>query len=186
MKKTTLLLIAITILAACLRFYRLTVIPPGVNRDEASIGVTAYSILTTGKDEYGRALPLSFESFGDWKLPLYIYTTIPFVKLFGLSELAVRLPSALAGSATVVLLYFLVYALFASQALALLSAFVLALMPWHIHISRVESEAIVATLFLVAGSVLFIRALKRKALAPLLWSALLFAATYYTYHGNHL
>ena len=102
------LLISIIVLAAFLRLYRLHEVPPGVNRDEASIGYTAYSLLLTGKDEYGRSFPLSFESFGDWKLPLYIYTTIPFVKIFGLSELAVRLPSALAGIASVAAIYYLV------------------------------------------------------------------------------
>src|SRR3989344_2937504 len=106
------LLLAILILAALLRLYRITEVPPGVNRDEASIGYTAYSLLQTGKDEYGRSFPLSFESFGDWKLPLYIYTTVPFVKLFGLNELAVRFPSVLAGTLTVLLTYFLVMELF--------------------------------------------------------------------------
>ncbi|MFZ5845558.1 MAG: glycosyl transferase, partial [Patescibacteria group bacterium] len=104
MKKLQLIILTlILIIAATLRLYRLSVIPPGVNRDEASIGYTAYSLLKTGRDEYGRFLPLSFQSFGDWKLPLYIYTTTLFVKIFGLSELAVRLPSAIAGILTVLL-----------------------------------------------------------------------------------
>lgn len=185
-KATKLLLIGIVILAAALRLYRLTQVPPGVNRDEASIGVTAYSLMTTGRDEYGRFLPLSFESFGDWKLPLYIYTTIPFVKIFGLSELAVRLPSALAGVASVAAIYFLAYALFVSEPIALLAALSLALMPWHIHISRVESEAIVAVLFTILGSISFLKAIKEKSLGRLILSAVLFGATYYTYHGNHV
>lgn len=172
--------ISIVILAAFLRLYRLSDVPPGVNRDEASIGYTAYSLMTTGKDEYGRVWPLSFESFGDWKLPLYIYATIPFVKIFGLSELAVRLPSALAGIASVAALYFLVLELFKNtRKIALLSSFVLAIMPWHIHISRVESEAIVATLFVIIGSILFFR-------KKLIFSAIFFAATYWTYHGAHV
>lgn len=173
------ILLFIIIIAAFLRLYRLSEVPPGVNRDEASIGYTAYSLMTTGKDEYGRSWPLSFESFGDWKLPLYIYTTIPFVKIFGLSELAVRLPSALAGIASVALLYYLTKILFASEAIALLSSLSLALMPWHIHISRVESEAIVATLFVIIGSILFFR-------KKLIFSAVFFAATYWTYHGTHV
>lgn len=185
-KPTKLLLIGIVILAAVLRLYRLSSIPPGVNRDEASIGVTAYSLMTTGRDEYGRFLPLSFESFGDWKLPLYIYATIPFVKIFGLSELAVRLPSALAGIASVAALYYLAQMLFASASIGLLAAFALAIMPWHIHISRVESEAIVAVFFTIAGSVCFLRALKLKSLHSLIYAAVLFALTYYTYHGNHV
>lgn len=180
------LLIGIIVLAAVLRLYRLNEIPPGVNRDEASIGYTAYSLMMTGKDEYGKVWPLSFESFGDWKLPLYIYTTIPFVKIFGLSELAVRLPSALAGIASVAALYYLAKILFVSESIALLSAFVLAVMPWHIHISRVESEAIMAVLFTILGSLMFLKALKNTSLKQLLLSSVFFAATYWTYHGTHV
>lgn len=217
-KRTKIFLCIIVLVAAALRLYRLSDVPPGVNRDEASVGVTAYSLMTTGRDEYGRFLPLSFESFGDWKLPLYIYAAIPFVKIFGLSELAVRLPSALAGIASVAALYYLVLELFQApsikhqilnkhqassikrikfwnleigawnlpEQIALLSAFVLAIMPWHIHISRVESEAIVALLFTILGSLTFLRSLKEKSLKKLTISSIFFAATYWTYHGNHV
>src|SRR5437762_2879939 len=100
--------VGILFIAIFLRLFKLPSVPPGANRDEASIGYTAYSLLKTGRDEYARLLPLSFQSFGDWKLPLYIYTTVPFVAVLGTNELAIRLPSALAGIATVVVVYFLV------------------------------------------------------------------------------
>lgn len=180
------LFILIIILASFLRLYKLSTIPPGINRDEGSIGYTAYSLLKTGKDEYGRVLPLSFESFGDWKLPLYIYTTIPFVKIFGLTELAVRLPSALSGILTVASVFFLTKILFANIPLALLSSFILAVMPWHIHISRVESESDIAILFSTIATILFLKAIKYKRAAYLTISGILFALTYYTYHGNHI
>lgn len=185
-RRTIYLLVAITLTAAILRLFHLDTVPPGVNRDEASIGITASSIFTTGKDEYGRTLPLSFESFGDWKLPLYIYTTIPFVKALGLTELAVRLPSALFGIASVVAIFFLANLLFASEAIALMAALSLALSPWHIHISRVESEAIVAVFLSIAGVFYFIRAVRKKSVGDLIRSAVLLALTYYTYHGNHI
>ncbi len=174
------------LLAAFLRLYKISSIPTGVNRDEASIGFTAYSLLKTGSDEYGRFLPLSFESFGDWKLPLYIYTTIPFVKVLGLTEVAVRLPSALAGIFTVGALFMLVRILFENMPLALLSAFILSIMPWHIHISRVESESNIAILFVTLATILFLKALKYKRTLYLTLSGILWALTYYTYHGNHI
>lgn len=80
-----------------LRLWMFGEIPPGLNRDEASIGYTAWSILKTGRDEYGNFLPLSLRSFGDWKLPGYTYITIPFIAIFDLKDWVVRLPSALAG-----------------------------------------------------------------------------------------
>ena len=188
--KHKLFLLVIILLAAFLRLYNITEVPPGVNRDEASIGYTAYSLLTTGKDEYGRPFPLSFESFGDWKLPLYIYTTVPFVKLFGLNELAVRLPSVLAGTLTVLLTYFLVMELFYKSPTAtlysLLSTLLLAISPWHLHLSRVESESNIAVFLIVAGVLLFLKGINSKRPFLLALSLPLFALTYYTYHGNHV
>ncbi len=57
-KKNVLIFLIIIFVAFFLRFYKIADIPPGVNRDEASIGYTAYSLLNTGKDEYGRVFPL--------------------------------------------------------------------------------------------------------------------------------
>lgn len=186
MKKTVLFLFfAILILAAVLRLYKLTEVPPGVNQDEASIGYTAYSILKTGKDEYGRQFPVSFESFGDWKLPLYTYTVIPLVSVFGLSELPVRLPSAIFGIITVGLTPFLVRLLFKNNALALLTMFLVAISPWHLHLSRVESESNTAVFLTTLAVILFLKSIKDRSWL-IIPSALLFALTYFTYHGSHI
>ena len=65
--------------------------------DEAALGYNAYSILETGRDEYGQILPIIFKSFGDYKPGFYVYLTLPFIKVFGLNELSVRLPSIILG-----------------------------------------------------------------------------------------
>lgn len=196
-RRYKLLLLAIILLAAFLRLYKLAEVPPGVNRDEASIGYTAYSLIQTGKDEYGKPFPLSFQSFGDWKLLLYIYTTIPFVKLFGLNEFAVRLPSAISGILTVLLTYFLLKELFPhkkgfsfqiwhlSFGIPEVATLLLALSPWHLHLSRVESESNVAVFLTVSAVLLFLKGLRGKPMLLAL-SLPLFALTYYTYHGNHI
>src|SRR5437868_4259461 len=99
MKRTTLIiLICITLFAGILRLWRLDTVPAGFNIDEAAFGYNAYSILKTGKDEYGTFLPLSLKSFGDYKAAGYAYIDIPFIALFGLNEFSVRLPSAILGS----------------------------------------------------------------------------------------
>lgn len=186
-KKYLVVLFLIIIFSAFLRFYNLSGVPPGVNRDEASIGYTAYSLLLTGKDEYGQKFPISFQSFGDWKLPFYIYTTTIFVKIFGLSEIAVRLPSALFGLATVGLIFFLVKEFFGqnSAKLALLTSFLVGISPWHLHLSRVESESNTAVFLVVLATFLFLKAIKGKFWLILV-SLILFALTYYTYAGNHI
>ena len=81
--------------------------PAGINLDEASIGYNAYSVLKTGKDQYGELLPIYFRSLDDYKPPLYIYFTVPSVAIFGLTEWAVRFPSAFLGVLVVLGVYLL-------------------------------------------------------------------------------
>lgn len=112
------LLATIVILASLLRFYKLGTNPPGLYWDEAVFGYDAYSILKTAHDHHGNFLPLFFESFGDWKLPVYHYLLIPSIAVFGLTEFAVRFPSALLGTLTVLLTYFLFRTLITLRAIA--------------------------------------------------------------------
>ena len=99
------LIIMILLLAGFLRFWKLGTIPPHLTPDEASLGYNAFSVLKTGKDEFGEFLPIIFKSFGDYKPGLYVYFTIPSVLIFGLNEFSVRLPSAIAGVVAILLLY---------------------------------------------------------------------------------
>src|SRR5688572_20592021 len=105
----------ILLAAFCLRLASLSSIPSGFTPDEASFGYDAYSILKTGKDQWGKSIPILFESFGDFKSPLYGYLTIPTVAVFGLNKFAVRLPSALIGTLGVLITYFLVKEIFGKK-----------------------------------------------------------------------
>jgi hypothetical protein len=102
----------IMVLAAFLRLWNLNNVPPSASLDEVSIGWNAYSILETGKDEYGAKFPILLRAYDDWRPALYVYFVIPFVKLFGLNVLAVRLASAIFGILTVIATYYLVLELF--------------------------------------------------------------------------
>ena len=95
------LFLFIVICAFIFRVYYVTKVPPSLSWDEVAIGYNAYSILKTGRDEHGKFLPFdAFVSYGDYKPPLAIYATVPFVAIFGLGDLAVRLPPALFGTFT--------------------------------------------------------------------------------------
>ncbi len=162
-----LLLIAIIITAFLLRVYKINLNPPSLSWDEVSIGYNAYSILKTGKDEHGRFLPLdTFIAYGDYKPPIPVYITVPFVAVFGLNETAVRLPVALFGTVTVGLTYLLVLELFHQQkhrqSLALLSSAILAFSPWHLNLSRVGFEAVIALCFIILSVVVFLKARNKK------------------------
>lgn len=171
-------------LALLLRLVYVTKVPPAINWDEASLGVNAYSILKTGKDEWGKILPATFEAFGDYKLPGYIYTLVPFISIFGLNEFSIRLPSALFGSLSVIFLYMLVLELTKDKRWAYLSAFLLAISPWHFFLSRIALEANLALSFFLLGFYLLIKGLEKNVfLVP---SSILLGFSIFTYNSARI
>src|SRR5579859_2783590 len=174
------LLVGIIALGFALRIIGLSNHPAGFTPDEASFGYDAYSILKTGKDQWGHTLPLVFKSFGDDKLPVYTYLAIPGIAVFGLNEFSVRLPNAILGTLAIVVVYFLSKELFKDEKLALLSGFLIAISPWHIMLSRGAFEANLTTFFLPLGMLLFLLGLKNRNFSIL--SAIVFGINLFTYH----
>lgn len=185
MTRNRLILILIVLLAFALRFWWVASLPPGLTWDEAALGYNAYSILKTGRGEHGHLLPIVFTSFGDYKPGLYIYADVPFVALFGLNETSVRLVSVLAGTLTVLLMYFFAETLFGKDrekhklSIGLWPAFVLAINPWHIHFSRGAWEVNLFVFILLASLLLLIKSFqKRWLIVPSIVLALLTLDTY--------
>jgi 4-amino-4-deoxy-L-arabinose transferase-like glycosyltransferase len=196
--KNKLILIAILLLAAFLRLYRISDFPAGFNADEAALGYNAYSLMTTGRDEHGHPWPVNLESFGDFKPALYAYLLIPFIKIFGLTEFAVRLPSALAGILSVYLIYLITNYLTPipspnlgegsqrEKVLGLISAFLLAISPWHLHFSRGAWEVNLASTFILAGIYFFVLYIKNKKFINFALCTLHFALSMYSYQSSRI
>jgi 4-amino-4-deoxy-L-arabinose transferase-like glycosyltransferase len=175
-------LMAILALGAAVRFYHLVDNPPGFFTDEASAGYNAYRILHTARDEHGELLPLLFRAFGEYKLPIFIYSQVPLVALLGLTESAVRSTTAIYGTATIVTTYLLAGALFKRREVAVGAAFFLAIMPWHIHFSRTGfGELVTFPFFLTLGLYLFLEGTRRGPL--LIAAAIVLGLTLYTYRA---
>lgn len=183
--KPILILMLIATCAFLIRAYRFGEIPSGVNRDEAALGYNAYSILKTGRDEYGRAVPLRLESFGDWKQPVYSYLSIPIIAIAGLNESSTRLVSLLAGVSMIFSSYFIMRSLLPQQksilAAAASAGIFLAFNPWHFHFSRIASEALVAT-SLFSWAVVFLIRPSHK-LRDWITGCSLLIFSMLTYHG---
>ena len=183
-------LLFIIILGVILRLYMLSSLPPSLTWDEASWGYNAYSLSIDGRDEFGRVPITYLQSFGDYKPPVYAYLTVPFVKILGLNEFSVRLPSALLGAATILLTYLLTKKIFNSasekkkEVVALLASLVLAISPWHIMLSRAAFEANIATFFIVLGVYLFFVSFEKKWTLPL--SVLSFMLSMYTFNTSRV
>lgn len=172
MKKRHIILLGIIFLAAFLRLFMLPSVPPSASLDEASIGWNAYSILHTGKDEYGYSFPILLRAYDDYRPALYVYSVIPFVKFFGLNVVSVRLPSVIFSILTVFAVYFLVKEMFEKQKiiskafnpstinsehLAFFVSFLLAISPWHIYISRLGHEVNLGLSFFVFAVLFFLK-----------------------------
>lgn len=178
-------LILILILSLILRIWQITSYPAGLNADEAALGYNAYSLMVTGRDEHGHPWPVNLESFGDYKPAGYAYLLIPFVKVFGLTELAVRLPSVIFGVLGVLAIYLLVKEL-TNEGHALLSALLLSISPWHIHFSRGAWETNVATTLITFGVYFFLLRLKNKKLLSFAFFVLSFTLSMYFYQSARL
>jgi 4-amino-4-deoxy-L-arabinose transferase-like glycosyltransferase len=183
------ILLAIIVLAAALRFYQLGTNPPSLDWDETAEGYNAYSLLKTGRDEYGYKLPLSFRSFDDYKPPLYIYMTVPSVAVFGLNDFAVRFPSAILGVLAVLFCYFAVFELFSNRAIALLSSLFLAISPWHLQFSRVGFETNSTILWSLLGTWAFLKGTKSNGKKIAFWmslAAIAFGLNLFMYHNSRV
>ena len=184
------LLIGILILAAFFRLYSLAHVPPSPSLDEVSIGWNAYSILHTGADEYGNKLPILLRAYDDWRPALYVYLTIPFIAVLGLTSVAVRLPSVLLSILVVYVTYLIGKLLgkkyLSYESLGFVASFLVAVSPWHIYISRLGHEAN-AGLALVVFAVYFLLAFIIQGKKPaLLISSLLFGLSAHGYQSEKI
>ncbi|OGD91224.1 hypothetical protein A3D81_02855 [Candidatus Curtissbacteria bacterium RIFCSPHIGHO2_02_FULL_40_17] len=186
MLKDNLILIVVLALAAVLRFYQLGVNPPSLDWDETAHGYNAYSILKTGRDEYGYKFPLSFRSFDDYKPPIYTYLVVPSVAIFGLNDFAVRLPSATLGVLAVIFTYLMVFELFKNRQIALLTALFLTISPWHLQFSRVAFETNSAIFWSVLGTFAFLKGINAQKIRITLWitlASVAFGINLFMYHN---
>lgn len=126
-----------------LRTYKLGELPASMHRDELAIAYNAYSIIRTGKDEWGIKHPLVFKSFDDYKLPAMVYGTIPGLQIFGLTPLGARFPAALYSAVAIITIYLLSSELTKSRRFGLLSAFLLSISFWHLRESRNIYEPVI-------------------------------------------
>ncbi len=184
------ILILIIILGTILRLFNVGSNPISPYWDEASIGYNAYSISQTARDEWGKFLPLSFQSFGEYKLPGQIYLTVPFTIIFGLNNFSVRIPSVLMGILAIYAVYLLVTKLTEkshskrSKTIALFAAFLLATSPWHLQFSRASFEANSATTLYAFGIYFLLASLTKPS--KLFFSSVFFSLSFYFYYHTRI
>lgn len=183
MRQYKVILLIIIVVSVFLRIYRLSSIPEGFHADEAAFGYNAYSILKTGKDEYGKSYPLILRSFDDYKGAIYAYLTIPFIAFNGLNEWSVRIVSVMVGLLFIGVIYKLVYEIIENKQIACIAAFIFSLSPISIFLSRVQSDPLVANLFLHTGLLFYIRYIKTNKIILFVLGAILFCLAIFTHQA---
>lgn len=172
-------LVVVLLLAAFMRLWSIDKVPVSLMADELDLGYQAYSFLKTGKDYLGNSYPIHFQSFPEWKTPLYIYSSVPTVALFGISPLGVRLPAVVFGIVSVWFFYLLIKVITGNWKIASLGALLLTVSPWHLQYSRAAFEAMEMFMLYLGGLYFFLRGLKNSKWLVL--SAVFLALTPWAY-----
>jgi 4-amino-4-deoxy-L-arabinose transferase-like glycosyltransferase len=183
--KKIMIISTIIIFVGCfIRLYNINNAPVGLNQDEASIGYEAYSLLNYGIDRNGMTNPVHLIAWGSGQNILYAYFIMPFLKIFGSSSLAIRLPMALIGCLT--LLTTVLFVKKNSNYNGIIVMLMIAIMPWHIMKSRWGLESNLFPDLIVYGLITFYFAIKNKKNILLIISSIIFGLSVYSYGTSYL
>ena len=145
------------------RLVRLTSLPAGISAEEALVGVQAKALWQTGGFLFGQGLTTQLSQWaGETNGPLLAVLTAPFVGLFGLSKLTVRLPLALLSCAAMPAAYGLGEALSGKRAARWMLAIV-ALCPIFVLEARMTCGSCAALYLLPIALCLIARGITKPA-----------------------
>jgi 4-amino-4-deoxy-L-arabinose transferase-like glycosyltransferase len=176
---TILLLILCTLTS--IAFHLLYFGLPPLNSDEVAHGYNAYSIMKTGRGEFGE-IPFRLASFGEQKLTGTAFLMIPGIVLFGLHDWVIRLPTHFAGISFPILFFILTALLTRSKRAGLLSAVFAATSPWLQVTSRHAHEGIICLWFIIVSMIASIAYLRTKSIRYLMIASACAGISLWTYH----
>jgi hypothetical protein len=153
------------IVGATLRFYALGDLPHGIYHDEAYYGLDALDVLNGAR-------PIYFPA-NNGREPLYIYLLSFSLAIFGHTPFGLRFVSALIGTLTILVTYFVGRALF-NRRVGLLAMWICAITFWPVALSRVSFRAGALPIFLGLAIALGWLGLQRRKL----WLTILGGAAY--------
>lgn len=186
-KHITLVLILIAMgISLMLHVAKLGQVPPCLNADEAAFGYNSYSILKTGRDEYGAFLPLRLKSFGEQKMPLYAFLAVPGIAILGLNDFSVRLPNIIIGVLFVPLMYLITREIFKKKEIALLACFITAFSPAVYIASRHAHEGVSSAFLVLLGFLFLLKWIRCKSNVFFLLTNAFFLFSTFAYHSARI
>jgi len=172
-------LVALLLVAAFFRFYRLGQVPPGFQFDETYNALDALRVL--------RGEWLMFFPANGGREPLYTYWQAIFVALLGPTAFALRLSSAIVGVITVPVTYLLLRTIFPTEKrIAMLTTALLSISFWHVHFSRYGIRTITLPLLEMLAYVFLWRGLQRGRWRDFALSGVFLSSTVYAQPAGRL
>jgi 4-amino-4-deoxy-L-arabinose transferase-like glycosyltransferase len=146
--------------------------PPGLYHDEAFNGLDALKIL---EGEW----PIYFAA-NNGREPLFIYLIAATIGLLGRTPGALRLAAAISGTFTIPVTYLMTRVWF-NRRVSLLSATILAITLWHVHLSRIGFRAVTLPLTTSLALWLGARAYRSRRWYDWLLAGLFYGLCFYAY-----
>ena len=162
-----------------LRGFRFGSVPGGVNQDGAMAAVDAKALADYGTDRYGTFMPAHFYAWGYGQMSVLMsYLMIPFIKLFGMNNITIRLPILIASILGIIVIYFIVRLIISHEA-GLIAALFTAINPWHFMQSRWALDCNMFPHMFILGLMFLILGMKKKKYIYI--SMIFFALCMYSY-----
>src|SRR3989344_462969 len=130
--------------------------------------------------------PLRLKSFGDYKLPLYSYLSVPFIGLFGLSAMSARMLANIFGVLFPIVIFLLAHQFFKDKKIALVAAFAASVSPWLQITARHAHEAILVVFILSITVIFLIRFLASFSFFDFFCFSLMQGVGLFTYHSTKI
>ncbi len=162
-KTYVIFLAIITFFALVIRVIGLNRVPPGISTDVLLYFSNARAIAETGKDIYGRVFPLYSSHKGFLVSPVTMYAIALVYKIFGFSHVISYVPNIVLATASIVFCALLATKLIGNRRIGLISALLVAVSPWHYHLSRTGFEGVFGFSLVLIGIYCSVMAIKRPA-----------------------
>lgn len=185
--KTIIFLIILSILGWFLLTFRITDAPPGINGDEATLGLSVYLISQTGHDSEGRFLPI-FTKIGavpDWKHPVTVYITALIFKIFGPSLFTLRATSVIFTLISIWIIYYLLKELVDGKT-AFIGVLLFIATPIVMIQSHLAHENIAPIPFVSFWLLMVIKYTKKQNQKLLLFAGISLGLSIFTYFGMRI
>ena len=176
--------VGVTVLAAALRAFGLSVLP-GLHSDEAANGFDIIGVLNGSR-------PIFFPA-NTGREPLFIYFQSVLAALVGLSPISLRLAGSIFGIVTIPATYVVASEVFGwrlpadrARIVAIIASLVVATNCWHLYFSGFGLRLISLPFFELLTVGLLWRGLRTDRLQPFILAGLCGAATMYTYSASRV